>query len=274
VEIVVERAAHTQTDDVRRDRGPVERLVRRPGLDWAVPLVLFWVALAVGWLFLPSHSPVITHEFNLKVQTAGPLTEVSMVMAPSSPHRYDLQVGLDGASDAVGLWFNFQPGVTTDCPASSAVLSCTPASPSDGNLLYLRLRPLSTVDVAVGAPIFTFSANGESAEGWLPFVNCDSCGGPGSAATVFRVTYKIPDVTSYDWTSGPPPGLTDGEAVWQQVAGQLQEPVLVEGTDPRTQQRDEVHIFLSGISIGIAGALFAGSLQAFLVWNRRRAPRR
>ena len=57
--------------------------------------------------------------------------------------------------------------------------------------------------------------------------------------------------------------------MWQQVASQLSEPTLVEGTDPKTQQRGETQIFLSGICIGIAGALFVSSLQALLQWERR-----
>ncbi len=82
---------------------------------------------------------------------------------------------------------------------------------------------------------------------------------------MFRFVYEIPDVGSYDWTAGVPPRITSGgQAMWQQTAAQLQEPILISGTDAAAQQHDQTLTLVSGIVIGIAVGLLATFLQVLL----------
>jgi hypothetical protein len=170
------------------------------------------------------------------------------------------------ASNSVTVMLYF-PQVTFDCRSSNS--SCISSRGPEGDVLALQLIPRTPLTIGIAAPIFTFGSNGESAEGWLPNVNCSSC----SASTVVKVVYEIPNAKSYDWTSGPPPGFEGEHPVWMQYVSQLQEPVYIAGSNPRVQQQDQRHTFYAGIAVGIAGALFASSLQALLPAARRRADR-
>ncbi len=235
-------------------------MLRWKGLRWAAPGAMGVAALIVGLLLIPDRAPVVTQEFNLSVAPQGTVGLVTVRTTQTSGDRYDVEVSDTDASAPVGLQFLYQPDVTSSCPSSPSVLACTPPSSADGGLLSLTMRPNASVDVGIVAPIFTFSANGESAEGWLPYVDCPVC----DNSTVFRFEYQVPDISSYDWTSGIPPGSIAGQPVWQQYASQLQEPVMISGTDAGAQQHDQMLTLISGILIGIAVGLLATFLQVIL----------
>jgi hypothetical protein len=253
-------------------RETLNRVLLWDGLAFVVSMMLCVVFLIAGWLFIPRHTSVVDRNFNVQIQSdPALLRELSLTMAPTTAGHYNLTISASTQSNdvsAVNLKFFFQSGVLASCP----VVDCSPATTADQNILTISMMSDARVTVPFTASVFTFGANGEEAAGWLPYINCPGCSA--DLLPVIRVTYVIARATTYNWSSGPPPGLTSGKAVWTQFPDQLQEPVLVSGTDPDAQQRDNEQIFAAGACAGIAGAMLATSMQDGLTWAGIRRRRR
>ncbi|HEX3333252.1 MAG TPA: hypothetical protein VHS57_02870 [Acidimicrobiales bacterium] len=239
-----------------------------------MPLALFLCSLIAGRLLYPFRSGVSTDQFHLHIDAHGTVGIVSLAMSETSSDHYNVNVHLVDASAPVDVKITFQFSLTTDCSTSRS-RPCPrvhPAPPGDfGNVVKIRPLPAADVNFNVIASNFTFGSNGLTAEGWLPYVLCDSrCVGPTATPTVVRVVYKIPNGTGYDWTSGLPPGITkDHEPVWQQTPSQLQEPVLASGINAAAQQEDAFFIMLSGVFFGLAAAFLADTVRAVLELRKR-----
>ena len=86
-----------------------------------------------------------------------------------------------------------------------------------------------------------------------------------------RMKYEIPNGTSYGWVSGLPPGISrNGEPVWQQVARQLQEPVLASGLNATAQQDDQFWTLVAAILFGLATAFLVDGIRGLLESRRER----
>jgi hypothetical protein len=253
-------------------RVTLNRVLLWDGLAFVVSLALCVVFLIAGWLFIPRHTSVVDRSFNVQIESDPTLLrELSLTMAPTTAGHYNLVISASTQSNDVSpvkLKFFFQSDVLASCP----VVDCSPSTSADQNILTISMMSDARVTVPVDASTFTFGANGEEASAWLPYINCPGCSA--DVLPVIRVAYVIAKATSYNWSSGPPPGLTSGEAVWNQFADQLQDPVLASGTDPVAQQRDNEQIFAAGACAGIAGAMLATALQAGLTWASLRRRRR
>jgi hypothetical protein len=250
------------THDKPDSMSPVRRPVKSSRIVWVVPFALSIIALAIGLWFYPMRSAVVVEQFNLEAGPTGTVGAVNLLMSQVATDNYSLRITLTNASAAVDLRFHFQLDVSSRCPSSRFVLTCHAATASNGDVMDVDMSQGADVNVAITAPVFTFGSNGETAEGWLPYVSCsNTCVGPSSSPTIFRVVYQIPNVTRYNWISGVPPGFSNGRAFWQQVASQLQEPVLVSGFDPRAQQDDQNDTLIAGIFLGLAAALFADGIR-------------
>jgi hypothetical protein len=91
-----------------------------------------------------------------------------------------------------------------------------------------------------------------------------------------EVHYKVPDASSYDWTTGPRPVNEDGDWVtWflqlQPTGAMFESTATSAGAiNQSAQQRDQRLTFLAGALVGVAGGALVGSLQEFLDARRQK----
>ena len=242
---------------------------------WTVSFFLFAATLVAGFLLYPFRDPVSADQFSLQITPAGTIDIVELTMAEISSEHYDIRILLTDASKPVDLEFQFQFSLTIDCPPSSSIFSCPTVHPapkgSYGNVVDLHLQPGAEMAFEVVAPTFTFASNGLIAQAWIPYVSCPTgCTGANSKQTLVRVIYQIPDATSYDWSSGLPPGITKGhQPVWQQYPSQLTEPVLASGTNSIAQRDDAFFTLFSGVLFGLSAAFLADTVRQLLELRKR-----
>jgi hypothetical protein len=263
--------------------------VRHDRIVWAVWGLIAIALVVIGLASLPDHGALRNREFSVDVQpkALGDLGHTKLVMSMSkmTSTSTDYRLTVWGETERqpplhpllrpqvpLSVTLGFQPDVSASC---GSVRGCTSTTSGKGNKLLFTLG--KRVTFTVSSSRFTFAENGEDAEGWLPNTTCTDFDCPDNSGLIVSVRYAMPDVTDYQWTSGPPPGIQQGlgQGIWEQYAGQLHNPVLVSGTNPDATQHDAFRLFLSGVLAGVGCALAAGVIvemvRSFLA-RRRRVP--
>jgi hypothetical protein len=252
----------------RRSRSPVVQGRSKGKIIFAVFLVASGVVLAFLAYFVvyPTPETGIPYPISsqLRIGTSAPIKLFVIDVKQITPTIARVRLVIELTRNSGGALDLMLPlGATFDCPATADCRNFTSIEQSYWIQPFIYTSRPAVADFYVHARNFGVDFDATNAYAAIPDIHLDLSGQQSEEPLVW-VGFRIPDASSYDWSTFSTEKLDGADIVWKELLnkGENQGRVTV-GVDHSRQAGDTNLTFFAGALIGIAGAAILAGFQEF-----------